>query len=152
MFFEAGNPIAGTGGSMSTHLHKCLGLAFLALLSCAALVAQVTADATLTGVVKDTSGAVVSDAQVRLESVETRAIRETRTNGEGEYRFDLVAPGAYKVTISVSGFQTKVINNIILAVGQTVTNNATLAVGQQTETIMVEVSSPLINVEKTDDG
>ncbi len=79
---------------MSKQFHNSLRFAFLALLACITLLAQVTADADLTGVVKDPTGGVIADAQVRLESADTRAVRETRTNGEGEYRFDLVRPGA----------------------------------------------------------
>ncbi len=135
---------------MSRRLYHLLSFVCLTLFSGATLLAQVTADASLTGVIKDSSGAVVADAQVKLESVETGAIREARTNGEGEYRFDLVAPGTYNVTISVSGFQTKVVKNVVLGVGQTITNNAILEVGQQTQTVTVEATPPLLNSEKTD--
>ncbi len=135
---------------MSTQFFKWLRFACLALLPCITLLAQVTADASLTGVVKDSSGAVIADAQVRLERADTGAVREARTNGQGEYRFDLVAPGTYNVTISVAGFQTKLVKNVVLAVGQTLTNNATLDVGQQTQTVTVEATPPLLNAEKTD--
>jgi hypothetical protein len=114
--------------------------------------AQLTADASLQGVVKDSSGAMVADARVKLESTSTGATRETSTNTAGEYRFDLVPAGTYKVTISLAGFQTQVMERVVLAVGQTTTNNATLAVGQQTQTVTVEGSTPLINTEKTDVG
>ncbi len=138
------------GDSMSTQFYKWLCFMCLALLPCTTLHAQVTADAALAGVVKDSSGAVVPDAQVRLDRVDTGAVRETRTSGQGEYRFDLLPPGTYNVTISVSGFQTKVIRNVTLAVGQTVTNNVILEVGQQTQTVTVEATPPLLNSEKTD--
>src|SRR5689334_16848721 len=104
------------------------------------LFAQLTADASLAGVVKDSTGAVVADARVKLESTGTGATRETTTNAAGEYRFDLVSAGTYRVTISMAGFQTQVLEKVVLAVGQTTTNNATLAVGQQTQTVMVEGS------------
>ena len=135
---------------MSKRLYESLAFVCLMLLPCATLLAQVTADATLTGIVKDSSGAIIADAQVKLERVDTGAVRDTRTNGEGEYRFDLLAPGTYNVTISVSGFQTKLIKDVTLAVGQTVANNATLQVGQSTQTVTVEATPPLLNAEKTD--
>jgi outer membrane receptor protein involved in Fe transport len=116
------------------------------------LFAQLTADASLAGVVKDSSGAVVAGASVKLESAATGATRQTSTNAAGEYRFDLVPAGTYKVTISMAGFETHVMERVVLAVGQTTTNNATLAVGQQTQTVTVEGSSPLINTEQTDVG
>jgi hypothetical protein len=114
------------------------------------LFAQVTADANLVGVVKDSTGASIPSARVRIESIDTRAVRETKTNAQGEYRFDLVQPGNYKENVSAAGFQTQQINNLVLAVGQTATNNVTLAVGQQTETVTVEAITPLISSENTD--
>ena len=137
---------------MSTQFYNSLRFACLALLACITLLAQITADAGLTGVVKDPTGGVIAGAQVRLENADTRAVRETRTNSAGEYRFDLATPGRYNLTISASGFQTKAVTNVILVVGQTVTNNATLAIGQQTETVTVEATSVLLNTQKTDVG
>ena len=122
----------------------------LLLIACAAVFAQVTADANLTGIVKDSTGAVVPNAQVKLESANTGAMREARTNDTGEYRFDLVTPGTYTVTISAPGFRTEVTKGVVLAVGQTGTNNVTLQVGQQSEMVTVESVAPLMNVEKTD--
>jgi hypothetical protein len=116
------------------------------------LFAQLTSDASLQGVIKDSTGAVVAGARVKLESTATGVTRETSTNPTGEYRFDLVPAGMYKVTISMAGFETQVMEKVVLAVGQNTTNNATLAVGQQSQTVTVEGSSPLINVEKTDVG
>lgn len=127
-----------------------LGLVCLSFLSCSTLFSQVTADATLVGVVDDSSGAVVANAQVRLKRADTGAIRESQTNGVGEYRFDLLAPGVYDLTVSVPGFQSKLVENITLAVGQTVTDNVVLQVGQQTQTVTVEAAPPLLNAEKTD--
>jgi outer membrane receptor protein involved in Fe transport len=135
---------------MFTPFYKWMRLACLALLPCISLLGQVTADANLTGVVKDSSGAIVPNAQVRLESADTGAVRETATNQQGEYRFDLVAPGTYTLTFMVAGFQTQVVKGLALAVGQTVTNNATLQVGQQSQMVTVEAAPPLMNVEKTD--
>ena len=135
---------------MPTQLSKSLVFVGLTLFSCATARAQLTADASLAGVVKDSSGAVVAIAKVTLESAATGATRETNTNSEGEYRYDLVAPGKYKVTISAAGFHTNVIENLTLAVGQTTTNNATLEVGQQNQTVTVESSASIVNTEKTD--
>jgi hypothetical protein len=104
----------------------------------------------LTGVVKDTTGASIPNARIKLDSTETGASRETRTNDQGEYRFDLVSPGTYTLNISAAGFQTQVVKDLVLAVGSTATNNATLQVGQQSEMVTVESAAPLMNVEKTD--
>jgi outer membrane receptor protein involved in Fe transport len=125
---------------------------FLLLGGCAVLLAQVSADSGLTGVVRDTSGAVIAGAHVKLQNKATSAVRETSTNAAGEYRFDLVPPGNYRVTISQAGFATKVLENVVLAVGQTTTNNATLEVGEQTQTVTVEGATPVVDTQKMDVG
>jgi hypothetical protein len=116
----------------------------------ASLWAQLTADASLTGVIKDSTGGVIPNARVRLESPATGGSRETLSDSQGQYRFDLVAPGTYKLTVSVPGFLTKVMENLALAVGQTTTNNVSLEVGQQTQIVTVEATATLLNSEKTD--
>src|ERR1700746_2121976 len=130
---------------MSSNLIKFTRLSCV-LLAAGSLFAQVTADANLTGSVKDSSGASVPNAKVRLESVATGAVRDAQTSGTGEYRFDLVAPGNYTLNVSAPGFQTQVVTNLVLAVGSTATNNVTLQVGQQNQTITVESVAPLMNV------
>ena len=135
---------------MSTQFLKALRLTCLVLLPCLSVFGQVTADAALTGVVKDSSGASIAGARVKLDNVGSGATRESETGREGQYRFDLLAPGTYNLTVSATGFQTKVFEKLTLEVGQTVTNDATLQVGQQTETVTVEATPPLLNSEKTD--
>ncbi len=99
---------------------------------------------------KDPSGALIAAAQVRLESLENGAARETRTGSQGQYRFDLVSPGSYNETISAPGFETKIFKGVVLAIGQTVTNNVSLDMGKQTQTVTVETEPPLLSTEKTD--
>jgi outer membrane receptor protein involved in Fe transport len=123
---------------------------FLTGCGCAVVRAQLTADASLSGVVKDSSGGVIPNAQIKLENPATAAVRATLSDSQGQYRFDLVAPGTYKLTVSVAGFLTKVIENVTLAIGQTTTNNVSLEVGQQTQIVTVEASAALLNAEKTD--
>ncbi|MBV8553171.1 MAG: TonB-dependent receptor [Acidobacteriaceae bacterium] len=135
---------------MRRRLSKYFFLLCLTVFCSANLPAQLTADANLAGAVKDASGAVIAHAHVKLENMATGATRETSSDSAGEYRFNLVAPGNYRVTISMAEFETKVIENVILEVGQTTTNNVTLNVGQQTRMVTVEGAAPLVDTEKTD--
>lgn len=136
--------------TMTTQKNRWFALMFLTMCPWISLRAQMTADANLAGAVKDSSGAVIANAHVTLESGATAAVRETQTNTNGEYRFDLLAPGRYKVTISATGFRTQVMENLTLPVGQTTTNNVALEVGQQSQTVTVEASASILNAEKTD--
>src|SRR5262249_47480905 len=61
--------------------------------------------ATLTGVVSDPSGSVVSGAKVSLKDIGSGSLRETVTNGDGYYTFASVPVGNYSLTIESSGFQ-----------------------------------------------
>ena len=73
--------------------------------------------ATLEGTVTDASGATISGAHVKILEVATNQALERRSNSEGFYRFPAVAVGQYTVTVSNSGFKTKLIESVVLQVG-----------------------------------
>jgi outer membrane receptor protein involved in Fe transport len=80
-----------------------------------------TSRGTVTGIVRDSSGAVVSGASVTLTGNETGVSRSTTSNGEGVYRFDAVDPGTYALKVTATGFggseQTDIIVNAARVVG-----------------------------------
>jgi len=114
----------------------------------AGLFGQATASATLEGTVSDSSQAVIPGAQVGITSVASGAQRTTVTNGTGNYRFDLLSAGPYKLTVSSKGFSTAV-QNIELLVGQTATANLTLVPGAASQTVEVAAANPIVDVMKT---
>ena len=65
----------------------------------------------IAGTVVDPSGAAVPDASVVLKSLDTAAVTEGKTNSDGYYRFSLLRPGRYEVTVSKGGFKS-VIQNV----------------------------------------
>jgi len=94
----------------------------------------------VTGVVTDPSGAVISGVEVKLTDTKTATEQSTKTNEQGVYSFVKVAPGpGYKLTFTAQGFETLVITNLSLGVGITETHNAQMSVGQVTN--KVEVTS-----------
>src|SRR5262249_40794975 len=95
----------------------------------------------VTGVVTDTTGAVVKGAEVKLTNTKTAAEQTTRTNEQGVYQFVKVAPGTgYKLTFTAQGFETVAITNVTLGVGITETHNAQMSVGQVTNTVTITSS------------
>jgi hypothetical protein len=60
---------------------------------------------TITGVVRDSSGGVVKQAQLTAVSRMTRQVRTTTTDGRGEYSFPALQPGDYNVSVNATGFQ-----------------------------------------------
>jgi outer membrane receptor protein involved in Fe transport len=112
------------------------------------LFAQATASGNIQGTVTDKSQAVVAGAEVAVTNLETGATRSATTSGSGNYRFDLLPAGKYKVKISARGFSVVEVN-IELLVGQTADGNATLTPGAATETVQVTAEGALIDLGKT---
>lgn len=96
-----------------------------------------TSRGTVSGVVTDPTGAVVSGANITLTSTTTGLNRDTTTNDEGFYRFDAVDLGTYSVNIAASGFGTLTKTNIIVNANQTSAIDAQLSPGGQEETVNV---------------
>jgi len=109
-------------------------------LSAGAAMAQSTAG--VTGTVKDSNGAVIAGADVKLTDTKTGAELNTKTSDQGVYNFQKVAPGTgYKLTFTNPGFQTLVINEVALGVDTTSTHNAELTIGEVSGTVVVTASN-----------
>src|ERR1700691_6537039 len=70
------------------------------------LMAQTAGSGALTGVVSDSTGAVVPGATVTVTSVDTGQVRTASTGQDGSYTVNLLPPGNYQVKFEASGFQT----------------------------------------------
>ena len=128
--------------------YAAIYLFLVALMAPNAVFGQATASGTLLGTISDPSQAVINGAEVSITSVSTGTSRTMVTNNAGNYRFDLLQAGAYKLTVKANGFTTAV-QNIELLVGQTATSNVTLTPGATSQTVEVEASNPLVDVMKT---
>src|SRR5256714_6946527 len=108
------------------------------LLWLALVPASVFAQASITGVVKDSSGAVLPG--VTVEASSPALIERTRsavTDGSGQYRIVDLRAGTYTVTFTLQGFSTVKREDIELTGSFTATVNAELKVGTIQETIVV---------------
>jgi trimeric autotransporter adhesin len=101
----------------------------------------------LEGTITDASGSTISGARVQILEVATNQTVERRSNPEGFYRFLAVAVGEYTVTVSNSGFRTKLIEDVALQVGATRTLDVRLEIGLASE--RVEVKAELSPAERT---
>lgn len=108
--------------------------------------AQTTTSGTIAGVVTDPSGAAVPNAKVQLTNLGQGSSQEASTNREGAYRFDLLLPGEYSISINVSGFQT-LRRQVSVAVGQVSSADLRLSLGSATETVEVSSQEPLLQTE-----
>jgi hypothetical protein len=127
---------------------KRILLALMAVV-CAAPTAQAQVDrATLTGEVKDASGAALAGATVAVTNTATNVATRVTTTGEGRYLAPNLAPGQYLVEAEAAGFQ-KFAQSVILEVGQRARLDITLGVGGLAETVEVEAPIRLLNTEQS---
>ena len=109
---------------------KGLPLALSLVLLPFTAVAQNLATGTITGVVRDTSGAVLPGVTVEAASPALiEKVRTVVTDGQGVYRITELRPGTYTVTFTLTGFSTLRREGVELTTGFTATVNAQLAVG-----------------------
>jgi len=97
--------------------------------------------ATLEGTIMDPSGASISGAKVKISAVETGLTQERTTNSSGYYRFPAIAVGEYTVLVSNSGFKTKVIEEVVVQVGQTRTLDVRLQIGEASEKVEIKADA-----------
>src|SRR5687768_4232184 len=122
-------------------------VAFLWLLM---LPAGAFAQASITGVVKDTSGAVLPGVTVEAASPALiEKVRVATTDGNGQYRITELRPGPYTVTFALPGFSTVKRDGINLTGAFTASIDAELRVGALEETITVTGEAPIVDVQST---
>ena len=128
---------------------KALDSLSLAVLACALacnIAAQETTGA-ITGVVRDSSGAVVPGASVTIKNTNTGAERNVVTGAQGEFSAALLAVGTYEAVVKKPGFKKSSTSGINLSVNDRLAINVSLEVGSVTETTNVEAVVPLLETE-----
>jgi Carboxypeptidase regulatory-like domain len=105
-------------------------------------------NASIAGVVKDDSGAVLPGVTVEVTSPALiEKSRSAVTDGAGQYKIISLLPGIYEVTFTLSGFSTYKRDGIEVTGSQTITVNGDMKVGTVAETITVTGETPLVDVQ-----
>jgi hypothetical protein len=120
-------------------------LVFLAVLSVPGVV---FAQASIAGIVKDSSGAVLPG--VTVEAASPALIEKTRTavtDGTGQYRIENLRPGTYSVTFTLSGFSATKREGIELTGSFNASVNVDMRVGAVAETVTVTGETPVVDVQ-----
>jgi hypothetical protein len=101
----------------------------------------------INGTVTDPSGAAVPQAQVHAVDTATGIEHTTVTTSDGEFSFQDLPLGTYKVTVIATGFPTNTVDNVAVTAGSIYTLTVKLSMAQQTTA--VEVSAAAITLDTT---
>ena len=108
------------------------------------------AQATVSGTVRDNSGAVLPGVTVEAASpVLIEKVRTAVTDSGGQYRITELPPGTYTLTFTLSGFTTLRRNEVIVSGSGVIPVSADMRVGALAETITVTGESPLVDTQTT---
>jgi Carboxypeptidase regulatory-like domain/TonB-dependent Receptor Plug Domain len=105
----------------------------------------------IAGDVTDSTGAVVANATVTAEKLDTRLLRSATASSTGSFRIPELPIGIYKVSVSAPGFKTTVRNMEVSAAALTHADFV-LQVGERTETVEVEGAAPLVELSPNDNN
>jgi len=112
--------------------------------------AAVFAQATIAGVVRDASGAVLPGVTVEASSQSlTEKVRSAITDGTGQYRIVTLPPGTYSLTFALTGFTTVRRDDVMVAGSGVIPINVDLRLGSLQETITVSGASPVVDTQTT---
>ena len=129
---------------------RLLSLAFGVLLATNAA-AQLATQTAIVGTVTDSSGSVVPGAAVVAVNLGTQDTYETVTNAQGQYNFQFVRTGKYEITVTLSGFQTVKVTGIEVPDNQVVRRDASLQVGDVSETVDVVAEAIVLDTDNATD-
>jgi hypothetical protein len=108
--------------------------------------------ATMDGVVRDPSGAIVPGTAITVTNVETRISSKWVTNGEGHFIAPFLQPGVYEVTAEKEGFKKSVRRGITLLVADTTRIDLMLELGATTDTVTAVGEAPLVKTDTSELG
>lgn len=142
----AGQPRLVNAGVRTPCLLVFLSIALLAGFASVQLWAQVAMGG-ITGTVKDSTGAVISGAQVKLTNVATNVTQATVSTSSGTYVFNSVPVGTYTLRVDAPGFKTYVEKDIQVHIQNIVTADVQLAVGSVNQSVTVTSAAPLLQAQ-----
>lgn len=107
-------------------------------------------EASIWGVVTDSSGAVVASASVKVQNSETGAVRSVVTDTQGRYDAPLLPVGGYSVTVDKTGFQSQTKTGVSLVVGERVEVDVALGLSQVQQSVTVTEHPDYVAVTNED--
>jgi Carboxypeptidase regulatory-like domain len=132
----------------------CYGASVAILFSCvsASIAPAQVETGTISGAVRDASGAVVPAARILVTNLGTKVTRTTTSNATGDFSVPFLAPGLYDVETSAKGFKTFVQRRLTLNVAQTLSLSITLQLGSVEQQVVVVGQTPLLQTSSAVQG
>ena len=127
----------------SAKLAAALSLLFLCVTFCFAQSER----GTITGIVHDTSGAVIAGAKVTITNTGTNSATILTSNETGEFTVPSLASGLYDIRIEKEGFRPSELKGLTLNAATTARADAKLEVGSSTQTVEVQAAAVQLQTE-----
>jgi hypothetical protein len=125
------------------------GLATLMVGLIPSLAAAQTGTSSISGIVKDVTGAGIPAAQVKVINEQTSIATDTIANETGAYRVAALVPGTYRLEVVSGGFETLVKRAVTLEVSQTLAIDVTLRLEGLSEDVSVSATVPLVESQSS---
>jgi Carboxypeptidase regulatory-like domain len=135
--------------------HACAVLALLfgvLLMLAGTSIAQVANTGSVQGTVADSSGSLLSGANVSLVELQTGAAQTTNTNADGSFRFPIVPVGDYRLDVTMQGFKSFRRSGISVHAAEPASIVVTLTVGAVAEKIEVIAAQPTVDTVTASEG
>jgi hypothetical protein len=99
------------------------------------------------GTLTDPAGGVIPRATIVAEDAEKGIRRTSVTDENGQYEFSGLPPATYRLTAKISGFQTEILRDVVVTVGQTVILDFRMKISAGTEVVEVNTEPPVVETE-----
>jgi hypothetical protein len=125
---------------------QCLFLMLAFGLAATGVLAQATTG--ISGVVEDSSGAVVPNANIVATETETNYTAKTSSGSDGGFNLTALPAGPYNLTVTATGFETYTQTGVILKVAQVFNVRVTLAIGTTKQEVTVQADLATVQVSE----
>src|SRR5215831_6197095 len=122
-----------------------IGTVFLLIALSCSVVASQTSTASIVGVVRDASGALIPGVTINVKHIDSGQTRTVISSETGNYSAPSLPVGPYEISTTMPGFKQEVRRGINLVVGQQAVIDLTLEVGGNAEQVTVSEEAPLVN-------
>src|SRR5215203_2967100 len=125
----------------SSRFMLSLGAFVMLMLFCGSAFSQGQGLSSIRGSIKDPQGSVVAGATVTLTNPATNSTRNATSNDSGQFAFEAIQPGVYRIEVEAKGFKKAALNEVSALVSKPTDLEIPMEIGSVTETISVTVGA-----------